>query len=74
MTMDQLRRKFIDCAARAATPLDPSRAETIADAVMRLESAANIGTLMQFADLNRALSWHAGTLQAFDVEDPVFGA
>jgi hypothetical protein len=46
MTMGQLRRKFIDCAACAARPIDPSHAATIADAVMCLETASNIETLM----------------------------
>ena len=46
MTLEQLRRKFIDCAANAVRPIERSRAETIAGMVTRLETASDIGTLM----------------------------
>lgn len=47
MPAARLRDKFMDCAACAARPLDPARAEAIVDVVMGLETAPDVARLMR---------------------------
>lgn len=45
LSQDALVAKFVDCAARAAVPLDPGRAGHLASAILALETCEDVGTL-----------------------------
>ncbi|MDB5671703.1 MAG: MmgE/PrpD family protein, partial [Alphaproteobacteria bacterium] len=46
LTDDQLRAKFLDCAARARRPLTADAAGALADSIMRFDEIGDIGPLL----------------------------
>jgi 2-methylcitrate dehydratase PrpD len=44
LPLEALTNKFVECAAHAARPLDSAQAHRITDAIMTLETAANVDT------------------------------
>jgi 2-methylcitrate dehydratase PrpD len=47
MSREQRIRKFMDCASAAATPLPEAKASAVVEAVERLDTLEDIGTLMR---------------------------